>query len=92
MKRPVSFTAKLALAVAALLAAGAAGAGGGLSPSAGSKRAASNAFNVLQNAPLPSGPVILPSYGTAIPPGKAVVTNPYAVPLFQNAGALGPLR
>jgi hypothetical protein len=92
MKHPRSFTAKVALAVAALLACGVAGAGGGLAPSAAPKRAASNSFNVLQNAPLPGAPVILPSYGTAIPPGKAVVTNPYAVPLFQNAGTLGSVR
>jgi len=92
MKRPLSFTAKVALAVAALLAAGGASAGGGLAPSAAPKRTASTSFNVLQNAPLPGAPVILPSYGTAVPPGKAVVTNPYAVPLFQNAGTLGPVR
>ncbi len=92
MKRPHSFTVKVALALAALLAGGGAGAGGGLAPSPAPKPAASNSFNVLQNAPLPGAPVILPSYGTAIPPGKAVVTNPYAVPLFQNAGTLGAVR
>ena len=92
MKRPLFSAAKVVVVVATLLGAGAVSAGGGLSASPGSKRPASNSFNVLQNAPLPSGPVILPSYGTAVPPGKAVVTNPYAVPLFQNAGTLGAVR
>jgi hypothetical protein len=91
MKRPLSFTAKVALAVVALVAGGGAGAGGGLSPSPAPKRTANSSFNVLQNAPLPGAPVVLPSYGT-VPPGKAVVTNPYAVPLFHNAGALGAVR
>ena len=33
--------------------------------------------------------VVVPSNGTSLPPGKAVVTNPYNVPLFKDAGSLG---
>jgi hypothetical protein len=91
MKRPLSLAAKLALAVAALLAVGAAAAGG-LSSSEAPKKSATNSFNILSTGASPNAPVVVPSNGTGLPPGKAVVTNPYNVPLFQNAGALGAVR
>jgi hypothetical protein len=91
-KRPLSFAAKVFVAFAALHAAGAASAAGGVPSSIGPKKAASNSFNVVYSAPSPSAPVVVPSNGTGLPPGKAVVMNPYNAPLFQNAGTLGSVR
>jgi hypothetical protein len=92
MKRPLVFPAKVFVAVAALLAAGAASAAGGLPSSVGPKKAASNSFNVLYSATSPNAPLVVPSNGTGLPPSKPVVINPYNVPLFQNAGTLGSVR
>ena len=88
MKRPSILAAQLSLAVVLSLAAGAADAGGA-SSNAGAKRAASNSFNVLYTAKSPGAAVVVPANGTSVPPGKAVVTNPYNVPLFKDAGSLG---
>jgi hypothetical protein len=88
MKRPSILAAQLSLAVVLSLAAGAADAGGA-SSNAGAKRAASNSFNVLYSGKSPGDAVVVPSNGTSVPPGKAVVTNPYNVPLFKDAGSLG---
>jgi hypothetical protein len=90
MKRPLSLAAKVTLAVVASLAA-AAVAAGSASSNEGSRRAASNSFNVLYSAKSPSAAVVVPSNGTGIAPGK-VVTNPYNVPLFKDAGTLGGVR
>jgi hypothetical protein len=95
MKRPLSFAAKRFATLAALLAtgaAGAAGAAGGLPSSVGPKTPASNSFNVFYSATAPNAPVVVPSNGTGLPPSKPVVTNPYNVPLIQNAGSLGSVR
>ena len=91
MKRPYSFTAQAVLAVAALLVVNGAAAAGSSSASDATKKT-TNSFNVLYTAAAPNAPVILPSNGAGLAPAKAVVTNPYAVPLFQNAGALRPGR
>jgi hypothetical protein len=97
MKRQLTNAAKLALAVAALLAVSGVVAAGSLPPSKAPRRVAVNSLN-LYVAPAPNMPVIVPSYGsgsaqgTAIPPDKAVVLNPYNVPLFQDAGVLGSGR
>jgi hypothetical protein len=91
MKRPISLAAQLVLAAAALIAADGAATAGSLSGGETSKRP-TNSFNVLYTATAPNAPVIVPSNGAGLGPGKAVVTNPYNVPLFQNAGALRPGR
>jgi hypothetical protein len=91
MKRPISIAAGAALAVLALLAASAASAARNLSSSEAPKKAATNSLNVIYTNS-PNAPVLVPSNGVGIPSGKAVVTNPYNVPLFQNAGALGSGR
>ena len=88
MKRPSIPAAQVSLAVVLSLAAGAALAGGPSSNS-GPNRAATNSFNVLYSAKSPSDAVVVPANGTSVPPGKAVVSNPYNVPLFKDAGSLG---
>ena len=92
MKRALSLAAEIALAVAALVAAHGAAAAGNLSASDAAGKKTTNSFNVLYPMAARNAPVILPSNGTGPAPAKAVVTNPYAVPLFQNAGALRPGR
>ena len=88
MKRPFILAARVTLA-ALLSFAAAAVAAGGASSNDGAKRAASNTFNVLYSAKTPGDAVVVPTRGASLPPGKAVVTNPYNVPLFKDAGTLG---
>jgi len=87
MKRPFLFAAQVSLGVALSLAAAAAAAGGASGD--GSRHAASNSFNLVYGAKSPGAAVVVPSNGTSLPPGKAVVSNPYNVPLFKDAGSLG---
>jgi hypothetical protein len=91
MKRSFLLAAQVSLAITLSVAAATA-AGGGASSGDGAKRAASNSFNVLYSAKSPGAAVVAPSNGTSLPPGKAVVTNPYNVPLFKDAGTLGSAR
>ncbi len=88
MKRAHLFLAQAALTLTALVAAGGTAAAGSLSASDAAGKRTTHSFNVVYPVPSQAVPVILPSNGTGLAPAKAVVTNPYAVPLFQNAGAL----
>ena len=88
MKRPSILATRVSLAVILSLAVGGAAAGG-VSSNDGGKRAASNSFNVLYSGKSPDAAVVVPSNGTSVPSGKAVVTNPYNVPLFKDAGSVG---
>ncbi len=74
--------------VVGLAAAGAASAAG---PGNDSGRKSGNSFNLLYTAAAPHAPVIVPSVGAGIAP-KAVVADPYNVPLIQNAGSLHSAR
>ena len=87
MMRALSLIARIALAVAPMVVANSAEAAGSFSASDAAKKS-TNSFNVMYPATGPAAPVILPTNGTGVAPSKAVVTNPYAVPLFQNAGTL----
>ncbi|HEY2558417.1 MAG TPA: hypothetical protein VGI48_01765 [Caldimonas sp.] len=55
-------------------------------------RPASNTFMLLAAAPARPAPQSMPSNGVGIGPGKPVVSNPYQVPLLQNAGSLRGAR
>ena len=68
----------------ALAAAGAASAGG---PSGDSAPKTGNTFNMVTAAPATAPRVNTPSAGASLAP-KAVVSNPYHVPLLQNANSL----
>lgn len=51
-----------------------------------------NSFALVLPAQSPQTSVIVPSNGVAVPPSRPVVSNPYNVPLFQNAGSIRALR
>lgn len=74
--------------VAGLAAASAVSAGGAASDSG---RKTSNSFSLVTSAAAPNTRVIAPSAGASLAP-KAVVSNPYHVPLIQNAGSLRSSR
>ena len=77
---------RLSVVVAvALAAASGAQAVGGASGDSGKRRA--TRFNMITVATAPNGRVVAPSAGASLAP-KAVVSNPYNVPLLQNAGTL----
>jgi hypothetical protein len=65
-----------------------------VAPAAGStreaNRPATNTFMLV--TPAPPAPRSLPSNGVGIGPNKPVMTNPYQVPLLQNAGPLRGAR
>jgi hypothetical protein len=87
MARAIPHPAKAALWLAGLLAAsGVAVAGGGSLGDASKKTG--NSFNLLYTATAPNAPTIAPGAGAGVPQSKRVVTNPYNVPLIQNAGSL----
>ena len=50
-------------------------------------RPATNSF-VLVTAATPTSPPRPSPNGATVPPSKPVVSNPYQVPLLQNAGSL----
>jgi hypothetical protein len=81
------------LRAAVVLLAGVAAAAEALSGGAAatdSGKRATNSFTLVYAAtPRNAGPA--PSMGVGVP-GKPVVTNPYNVPLLQNAGTLGSAR
>lgn len=89
MPRAISFSAKPAVLLAGLIVVAAAAAGGG---PAGDATKKTPSFSILYTATAPSVPVIVPPGGVGVPAGKGVVTNPYNVPLLQNAGSLRPGR
>jgi hypothetical protein len=91
MMRALSLIARIALAVAPMVVANGASAAGNFSASDAAKKS-TNSFNVMYPTASPAAAVVVPTNGTGLAPGKAVVTNPYAVPLFQNAGTLRPGR
>lgn len=72
------------LLVGGVAAAGAAGAGDTAGDPA---KKSANTFTLVTWAAAPSTRVSTPSAGASVPP-KAVVTNPYNVPLLQNANSL----
>jgi len=55
-------------------------------------RRASNSFTLLTTAAPVQAPGRGQSNGVGIGPAKPVVSNPYNVPLLQNAGTLRPGR
>ncbi len=71
--------------VGGLATAGAASAVGGPSGDAGKK--SGNTFNMISTAPVAGTSGIAPSAGVGLSP-KSVVSNPYNVPLLQNASSL----
>jgi len=75
------------LLVAGIAAAGAARAGG--PPDSGKK--STNTFTMVTWTAAPSTRGAAPSAGASLAP-KTIVSNPYNVPLLQNAGSLRPGR
>ena len=74
------------------VAVAAASAGAAAAPSAAdSSHRVTSTFNLVYAATAPRGPAAAPRPGASVPP-KCVVSNPYHVPLIQNAGSLGSLR
>jgi hypothetical protein len=74
--------------VGGLAGAAAASAGG---PSGDSAKKSGNTFNMVTSAAAAAPRVIAPSAGASLAP-KAVVSNPYHVPLLQNASSLRSSR
>ena len=75
---------RLTLVLAGVAATTVASAGG---PGAGSTPTSASTFNMITVATPAGTRVRLPSAGASLAP-KAVVRNPYNVPLLQNAGSL----
>jgi hypothetical protein len=75
---------RLTLVLVGGLAAGAASAGG---PAGDSAKKSGNTFTLITTATATGTRVSVPSAGASLAP-KAVVSNPYNVPLMQNAGSL----
>jgi hypothetical protein len=88
MTRAILPIGRAALLVFGLTAAAAAVAGGARE----GDRRASNTFCLVTVAPSPQSQVVVPSNGTGVGPSKPVVSNPYNVPLLQNAGSIHSLR
>jgi len=79
---------RLTLVLVGGLAAGAVAAGG---PSGDSAKKSGNTFNMITSAAPAGTRVSAPSAGASLAP-KAVVSNPYNVPLLQNASSLRSAR
>jgi len=75
---------RLTLVLVGGLAAGAVSAGG---PAGDSAKKSGNTFTLITTATATGTRVSVPSAGASLAP-KAVVSNPYNVPLLQNAGTL----
>lgn len=88
MTREILPIVRAAVIVAGLVAIEAAVAGG--SPPA--DRRATNTFTLLTVPAAPESRVVVPSNGTGVGSSKPVVSNPYQVPLLQNAGPIRSLR
>jgi len=78
---------RLTLVLVGGLAAGAASAG----PSGDSAKRSGNTFNLVTSAAPAGTRVSAPSAGASLAP-KSVVSNPYNVPLLQNASSLRSSR
>ena len=79
---------RLTLALVGSLCAGAASAGG---PAGDPAKKSGNTFTLVTSAGAASTRVSAPSAGASLAP-KAVVSNPYNVPLLQNASSLRSSR
>jgi hypothetical protein len=78
------------LLLAAVAAAQTVAVAGG--PARDGNRPASNTFTLVAVTPARPAPGSVPSNGVGVGPGKPVVSNPYHVPLLQNAGSLRGVR
>lgn len=87
MAPALSLIAKSVVLLAGLIVITAAAAGS--APAADAPRK-TNSFNVLYAVTMPNAPVVVPPAGVGVPLGKGVVSNPYNVPMIQNAGTLRP--
>ena len=74
--------------VGGVAAASVASAGG---PSGDAAKKSGNTFNLVASGPVSAPRVSAPSAGASLSP-KGVVSNPYNVPLLQNAGSLRSSR
>jgi phage tail tape-measure protein len=81
---------RAALLLAGLAAVHAVAAAGG-SARDGDRRV-TNSFTLLSSAPANPAPRGGQSNGVGVAPSKPVVSNPYNVPLLQNAGSFGAMR
>ncbi len=77
--------------VVAAIAAGNAIAGN-VGPASDAGKRPTNSFNLFVAPPPSASAVRLPSHGVGLASGKAVILDPYKVPLIQNAGSLTPGR
>ncbi len=91
MCRAPSLLLKALLLVAGLVAAGGAAAASNGASSEVAKRP-NNSFNLIVPQPPGASAVVLPTPGVGIASSKSVITDPYKVPLIQNAGSLTPGR
>ena len=80
---------RLTLVLVGLASASAASSAGGTAGDSGRKATAS--FSMITAAATPSPRAVAASAGASLAP-KAVVSNPYNVPLLQNAGSLRSTR
>ena len=88
MARP-SLLIRLTLVLVGLSAASVASAAGGAAADPGRK--STNSFTMITSAAAPNARVVVPTAGASLAP-KALVSNPYNVPLLQNAGSLRSTR
>jgi hypothetical protein len=91
MRRASPLLAKALLLFVASVAASTATAANNSAASDAAKRP-SNSFNLYVLPPPGTGTVVLPTQGVGVASSKAVITDPYKVPLIQNAGSLTPGR
>lgn len=80
---------RLMLVLVGFGAASAASAVGG--PSGDAAKKSGNSFNLVASGPVSAPRLSTPSAGASLSP-KAVVSNPYNVPLLQNASSLRSTR
>ena len=91
MRRAPSLLLKALLFLAAWVAAGGAAAASTGAASDAAKRP-NNSFNLYVSPQAGAGTVVLPTPGVGVASNKGVITDPYKVPLIQNAGSLTPGR
>lgn len=75
-----------------LIAAGAVAAASNSAASDAVGKKVSNSFNLYVTPAAGTGTVVVPAPGVGLASSKAVITDPYKVPLIQNAGSLHPGR